>query len=252
MVTTEGRSSFGSNKTKYLIVNADDFGQSAGVTRGIIEAHEQGIVTSTSLMVHWPSAQDAGAYARSHPAFSVGLHLDLGEYKFRGGQWIPIYQRVDNADPVEVRREVLLQLKMFGNFTGRDPTHLDSHQHAHLNEPLRTILIEIAGSLEIPLRHFSAHIRYCGDFYGQSREGNPHYEAIHTETLIHIIRKLPPGITELACHPGYPEDLNSVYRDERAIELQALCDPTVRLSLTEFDVQTRSFRQAPASLSIDQ
>ena len=42
--------------TRHLIVNADDFGQSAGINRGIIEAHEHGIVTSTSLMVRWPAA----------------------------------------------------------------------------------------------------------------------------------------------------------------------------------------------------
>jgi predicted glycoside hydrolase/deacetylase ChbG (UPF0249 family) len=44
---------------KYLIVNADDFGQSAGINRGIIAAHEQGMVTSASLMVRWPAAHEA-------------------------------------------------------------------------------------------------------------------------------------------------------------------------------------------------
>ena len=46
------------------IVNADDFGQSPGITRGVIAAHERGIVTSASLMVRWPSANEAAAYAR--------------------------------------------------------------------------------------------------------------------------------------------------------------------------------------------
>jgi len=51
---------------KYLIVNADDFGQSTGINRGIIEAHERGVVTSASLMVRWPAAIDAAQYAREH------------------------------------------------------------------------------------------------------------------------------------------------------------------------------------------
>lgn len=186
----EEYSSFASGEAKYLIVNADDFGQSAGVTRGIIEAHEQ-IVTSASLMVHWPSAQEAGAYARSHPELSVGLHLDFGECSFRDGEWISLYRRVNNADTVEVRREALCQLQSFREIVGDDPTHLDSHQHAHLNDPLRTIAIEIAEMLVVPLRHVSADISYCGEFYGQSRQGDPYHEAIQKEKLVDILRGLP-------------------------------------------------------------
>ncbi|HEU4340947.1 MAG TPA: ChbG/HpnK family deacetylase, partial [Candidatus Binatia bacterium] len=60
---------------KYLIVNADDFGQSHGINRGIITAYGDGIVTSASLMVRWPAAADAAAYARKQPGLSVGLHI---------------------------------------------------------------------------------------------------------------------------------------------------------------------------------
>ena len=50
-----------------LIVNADDFGLSEGVNRGIIEAHERGIVTSASLMVLRPAAASAADYSREDP-----------------------------------------------------------------------------------------------------------------------------------------------------------------------------------------
>ena len=70
-----------------LIVNADDFGQSPGVNRGVIRAHERGIVTSVSLMVRWPASTEAAAYGRAHPALSVGLHVDLGEWVCRKGSW---------------------------------------------------------------------------------------------------------------------------------------------------------------------
>ncbi len=53
---------------RYLIVNADDFGLSEGVNRGIIRAHEQGIVTSASLMVRGAAAAEAARYARAAPA----------------------------------------------------------------------------------------------------------------------------------------------------------------------------------------
>ncbi|MGB7948954.1 MAG: ChbG/HpnK family deacetylase, partial [Candidatus Binatia bacterium] len=64
---------------KYLIVDADDFGQSPGINRGIIEAHDHGIVTTASLMTQWPGADEAAVYAKKHPELSVGLHLDLGD-----------------------------------------------------------------------------------------------------------------------------------------------------------------------------
>jgi predicted glycoside hydrolase/deacetylase ChbG (UPF0249 family) len=70
---------------RFLIVNADDLGQSAGATRGILAANDEGIVTSGSLMVRWPAAADAAA-ARSRPRLSVGLHVDLGEWALRGGE----------------------------------------------------------------------------------------------------------------------------------------------------------------------
>ncbi len=69
-----------------LIVNADDFGQHACVNDGIIAAHEHGIVTSASLMVHGSAAQDAAAYARGRPALDLGLHVDLGEWRLEAGE----------------------------------------------------------------------------------------------------------------------------------------------------------------------
>ena len=63
---------------RHLIVNADDFGLSAGVNRGIVEAYDNGIVTSASLMVHKPAAAQAAALARSRPSLGLGLHIDIG------------------------------------------------------------------------------------------------------------------------------------------------------------------------------
>src|SRR5918994_7702206 len=65
----------------YLIVNADDFGYTRGVNRGIVEAHEHGIVTSASLMVKQRAAEEAAAYARSHTQLSLGLHIELRRWR---------------------------------------------------------------------------------------------------------------------------------------------------------------------------
>ena len=106
---------------KYLIVNADDFGQSAGVTRGIIEAHERGIVTSTSLLVRWPAATEAARYARAHPGLAVGLHLDFGEWVLDGGGWRQLYRTVDVHDLGQVRSEALTTARAFPEFAWGRP-----------------------------------------------------------------------------------------------------------------------------------
>src|SRR5919198_5540733 len=153
---------------RYLIVNADDFGQSHSVNWGIIEAHERGIVTSASLMVRWPAAASAAAYSRQHPKLSLGLHVDLGEWAYRGEHWVALYQVVPIHDTVAVAAEVSRQLATFRRLVGKDPTHIDSHQHVHLREPMRTVFTAVAHKLTVPLRHCSADICYRGDFYGQT------------------------------------------------------------------------------------
>jgi predicted glycoside hydrolase/deacetylase ChbG (UPF0249 family) len=225
-----------------LIVNADDFGQSAGISRGIIEAHERGIVTSASLMVRWPASAEAASYARTQPALSTGLHVDLGEWTWRNGAWETVYERVDSTDADAVEREILMQLECCRDLLGRDPTHFDSHQHVHRKEPARTILMRVASELGVPVRHFATAIRHCGDFYGQSFTGDSLPDLITPCSLVAWLRRLPDGVTELGCHPGYADDLDSMYRTERATELHTLCTNEVRRVLEEEEIHLMSFR----------
>jgi chitin disaccharide deacetylase len=229
---------------KYLIVNADDFGQSPGVNQGIIKGYEEGIVTSTSLMVRWPAAAAAAAYALAHPALSVGLHLDLSEWAYRDGAWAPLYEVVALDDAAAVAAEVSRQLAAFRRLAGREPTHIDSHQHAHKEEPVRSILAGVARELRVPLRHFSDEIRYYGGFYGQMDQGLPYPEGITVTALIAILASLPSGITELGCHPAEGNDLDTMYGAERNVELKTLCDPRVRAALLADDMQLLSFLSA--------
>jgi predicted glycoside hydrolase/deacetylase ChbG (UPF0249 family) len=230
---------------KYLIVNADDFGLSRGINRGILKAHAQGIVTSASLMVRWPAAAEAAAAARGHPQLSIGLHVDLAEWACCGGSWQSLYEVVPLNDKAAVAAEVDRQLSAFRRLVGHDPAHLDSHQHVHRKEPVRSVLAEIAERLGVPLRHVADGIRYCGDFYAQDAEGNSYPEIVTVAGLTKIIAALPSGWTELACHPGDPsgEDLNTMYRRERAEEVNVLCDQRVREALATLDIELRSFAE---------
>jgi predicted glycoside hydrolase/deacetylase ChbG (UPF0249 family) len=234
--------------SQVLIVNADDFGQSAGVNRGIIKAFECGIVTSASLMVRWPGADEAAAYAADHPDLSVGLHLDLAEWTCRDGSWTPIYQVVPANDADAVRAETARQLAAFRCLLGRDPTHLDSHQHIHRQQPALGVVRKVAQGLKIPLRHFHPQVQYCGDFYGQFGKGEPFPEAISVDSLIRIVTALPPGVTEMGCHPGLDSDVPALYCREREQEVETLCDPRVRAAIEANGICLRSFGNFAAAL----
>ena len=64
-----------------VIVNADDFGATAGMTQAIIDGHKNGIVNSTSLMITMPLVSEAVEAAKSLPDLKVGLHLNLTNEK---------------------------------------------------------------------------------------------------------------------------------------------------------------------------
>lgn len=229
--------------TRYLIVNADDLGLSAGINRGIIEAHEQGIVTRASLMVRQPGAANAAGYAREHPRLGIGLHLDLGEWVYRDGAWQELYRVVSDQDAAQVAQELARQLQQFQALVGRMPMHLDSHQHVHNAEPVRTIMLDAAKRLGVPLRFHDPNVRYVGDFYGQSGRGEPWRQGITVTALIAILEKLEAGVTELACHPGFPE-MEMVYADERRIEVETLCDPRVRTALAAQGIELVAYPQS--------
>ena len=226
---------------RILIVNADDFGQSPGVNRGVIVACEQGIVTSASLMVRWPASVEAAAYGRANPRLSLGLHVDLAEWTYRDGAWLSLYEVVAVGDRGAVAAEIRRQIEGFRELVGKSPTHLDSHQHVHRRDPVRSLMIEAARELRVPLREVSPGIRFCGDFYGQAATGEPLPDRISVEGLLGILAALPPGVTELACHPGEGEDLDTMYRAGRAAEVRALSDPRIRAALTARAIELGSF-----------
>jgi predicted glycoside hydrolase/deacetylase ChbG (UPF0249 family) len=224
-----------------LIVNADDFGQSPGVNDGVARAHQQGIVTSASLMVRWPAAKAAAAYARQYPDLSLGLHVDLGEWEHRGESWVPMYAVVDTEDVPAVEQELRRQLETFRDLTGRDPTHLDSHQHVHRTATLLPVFRALALKTEAFLREEPHGIRYDGHFYGWDGYGGWVPGATDVGALVGIIESLGPGVTELGCHPGLGADMSSSYREERSVETATLCDPRVVDAIIANGVELVSF-----------
>lgn len=229
-----------------LVVNADDFGLSRAVNAGILRAHADGIVTSASLMVRAPAAEHAVAAARAHPRLALGLHVDLGEWVRAGDGWRAAYEVVDSADAASVAAELERQLERFRALTGSEPSHLDSHQHVHREEPVRSILGVRARELRVPLRHHG-RVRYCGAFYGQDGDGAPLPAAITAERLVAIVQELPAGATELCCHPAAAPEPATGYGAERVRELESLCDARVRAAVRQASVRLCTFREALAA-----
>lgn len=221
---------------KYVIVNGDDLGASPGVNRGIVQAHQRGLLTSASLIVNLAASQQAAQLTRELPALSVGLHANLAD---------PSGQPLVDPETGERCRTVLQQqLHSFQQLTGRLPTHLDSHHNLHRKPRLLPYFLELADRYGLPLRAYSP-VRYFSKFYGQWG-GKTHPEQISVQGLIRLLEtEIREGFTELSCHPGYCDPkLQSTYRIEREVELRSLCDPVVQESLSGRQVRLVNFREA--------
>jgi predicted glycoside hydrolase/deacetylase ChbG (UPF0249 family) len=213
---------------RFLIVNADDLGMAAAVNEGIFEAHDQGIVTSASLMVLRDTAAVAAEALAAHPHLAIGLHLERRSC-------FPGNRPINGRTPLEDCRS---QLERFRDLVGRDPTHVNSHKHVHeTDEEFGAAAEALATELEVPLRNRG--IRYERRFYGR--------DAISPEHLIALIEALPPGWTEIGCHPAAGPVPTSSYDAERQIELRTLRDPGVKNLLNVTSVRLCSFAQVNPS-----
>ena len=150
-----------------LIINADDFGLTAGVNRAIVEAHEHGVVTSATLMANGAAFADAIALAQSRPGLGVGCHillvdgvplldaaavrtlLDLGNsggLHFREGiTWFGALALLGRLNESEIEAEASAQISKL-QAAGITVTHLDSHKHTHLFPRVLRPLLRAAAS----------------------------------------------------------------------------------------------------------
>jgi chitin disaccharide deacetylase len=133
---------------KRLIVNADDFGMSPEVNAGIIRAHRDGIVTSTTILATGAAFEGAVRLAHAHPTLRVGVHLDLVEGRpiapatevssllSRRGTFLgssaalALRCLLGRVDHHELVRELSAQIQRVVD-AGLRPSHIDSHMHSH-------------------------------------------------------------------------------------------------------------------------
>jgi len=151
-----------------LVFNADDLGLTVGVNTGIFHAHEQGMLTSASLMANAPATADAIRRLRSRPRLGIGAHLTLVDGvptlppgrvptlvddhgRFRPS-WKPFILDclTGRVGLREVQQELTAQIDRLRS-EGIRLTHLDAHKHVHAYPPVFEIVARLANRFEIPV-----------------------------------------------------------------------------------------------------
>jgi hypothetical protein len=153
--------------TRQLIVNADDYGRSPGVSRGILQAHREGIVTSTTVMINQPGVEPQLAEALACSDLGIGLHLVFTAYRpilppgmlpglvDAEGLFLPqhtLWAKAETISPHHLRAELSAQIERFVALASRLPDHLDCHHFVHLYPPFFQAYADLAAQFHLPLR----------------------------------------------------------------------------------------------------
>lgn len=205
---------------KYLIVNADDFGYSYSINKGIIEAHINGIVTSTSVMVDAIVADEAKDLTK-FPDLSIGLHFEV-------------------KDVVNIKTELERQIDKFVAIVGRSPDHLDTHKRHTTDEGMKEVLEDYAKAHNLPIRIFSA--KHIGSFGINSSDCS-------VTQLKRSMDEATEGYNELMTHAGYSDDYlreHSSYSDLREEELKSICSPEIKEYIQENGLILVNWRSLPS------
>jgi len=248
---------------KRLIVNADDLGRSRGVNRGVLRAHKEGIVTSTTIMANAEAAADAASLVRDQRRLGVGVHLVLTHGRpLSPPQAVPSLVREDGTFPprphlvrgklrgeevlAEFRRQIDLAVKLIG----RAPTHLDTHHFVQDEPEVLWAFTSVAKERALPVRQQSQAQRdamrkqglrtpdhFVRDFYGK--------EAVSVRALLRLFERIGDGTSELMCHPAELDAdlLSSSYARERPDELRTLTDPGVARAIRDLGIELTTFAQ---------
>lgn len=289
-------------RVRRLIINADDFGLTPGVNRAILEANQNGVVTSTTLMANTKAFADAVLQTKQQTSnlFSVGCHLVLVDGQpvlppvrvssltkstndFRRGVGeLALAARQGKLDSAEIENEAVAQFRKLWE-SGIQPTHFDTHKHAHLFPEILTPALRAARSCGIVAvrnpfeprnsisfsllakyrslikRYVQVQIlrttrsRWLKDVKQSGLKTPDGSFGIITTgdndaTLFRaLLENIPEGTWELVCHPGYNDaDLDKVHtrlRASRAQELELLTSPETRQLIESLGIELISYSQ---------
>ncbi|MEW8977111.1 MAG: ChbG/HpnK family deacetylase [Symbiobacterium sp.] len=266
---------------KRLIVNADDYGLTAGVSRAILRAHREGVVTSTTFMVNFPWAAEMARLLEGAPGLGVGLHLNLTT----GAPVLPAaavpslvgpegrFQRslvrlLRRVRPAEAEREWSAQLERFVALVGRLPTHLDTHRYLQAYPPLCRAMLAVARRYGVPAVRVLPPDFFPPDTFPRWSPAGPVLRAALARStalirqsgvrapdrtlagdfdlpgLLARLGQVGEGVTELVTHPGeVDEQLRTLssLREQREVELAALTSPRARERVERLGIELIHF-----------
>jgi len=229
---------------KKLIINADDFGYRKEINRGVIYAHQNGLVTSASLFVEKEGTQEAIDLAKSNPSLGLGIHLDLDKF-FEVDHHLGVV--VGMAEPAasleSIKAEARRQLDLYKSF-GFSADHLDSHHHAHLTAQVFPVICQLAREFNIPF------VRTFMKFFPEG-QGFDNSKKLLSEnglkSVDHFIEGWywgnvdePYEVAELMTHPGYGE----IWREA---ELAHCCQPQLKQYFINQKIELIRFSDAFSS-----
>ncbi len=264
--------------TKYLIVNADDYGRTAFISAGIRYAHSHGIVTTTTAMMNFPAAVEELRRAQAEcPRLGLGVHLTLTA----GSPVSPAAQAPTLVDsngaffkldrlqagwpslnPAELRAEWQAQIEKF-LATGATLDHLDSHHHvSYLSETALSVMLDLARQYNVPIRSPypvqtpalpSAPASFVARLIYEKQARCPRFcitgfyaGGVTLTNLLGILSALPDGVSELMCHPGYVDETllrDSSYNRPREEEINLLTGAEVKETIRAYQIKLCTFRE---------
>jgi chitin disaccharide deacetylase len=270
---------------KYLAVNADDFGFTRDVNAGIVEAHERGILTSTTLMANGVEFDDAVRLAREHPTLDVGVHFVLvsGQSLLDPTRAFPLtvsgLMKAMALRRIRVYDELRAQMVKVVE-AGLQPTHVDTHKHTHLLPPVldavarlseefgvrwvrRPFDLPLTGSPDDVPWKTRAVSRAFGFVRGHFHRALASHHCATTDwfagfqitgrfgpqSVVHLLDHLPEGTTEFMVHPGFcTAELRAArtrLKESREQELRALLHPDVREAVRRNAIQLTGYGRMP-------
>lgn len=248
-----------------LIINADDYGLSKGVSLGIIKSMKEGIVRDTSILVNSPNFEESVALAKEYGINEMGIHLTLSFQKpivpaekvktIVDEQGI-FYRRINevqkNFSMDEVEKELRAQMDKFFE-SGLKLNHIDGHHHFYVyNNDIYNLIMDLAKEYNVPMRS-------CGHLFNEKLKSNGvestdyfygefYDEKVSEDTLINILEKHKSEdyTIEFMSHPAIiDEDLLkfSTYSYKREKELAVLTSERLVNYIKENNIELISFRE---------
>lgn len=229
-----------------LIINADDFGLTPGVSEGITHGGESGIITSTSVMMNQMMHQKITAPLHSSSPLGRGVHLnittgfpvlppeDLSTLVQPDGSFLnsdKIFDQIDRLNLIQVEKEWRAQIIGFLIKFGQ-PDHLNSHHHIHLHPRLFPIFAQIAGEMRIPIR-FPIQMdpldvsSFSDEFYGLSDRITPKELQANIQVLERACLRFPDYFCDdfITPHLDEPEELQKYIRHLPEGITEMMCHP---------------------------